>query len=111
MNFGRAWAGNGCRKCFDFSCQTPISNRIAVQSKFNEFARIRVLTNTHYDSSDSPPSCRDFLALCDRARRSASEVLQGLLNLSCFVHDLVNRNINDFDHWISIEFFDLFLEI
>ena len=35
---------------------------------------------------------RDFLALCDRARRSAAEVLQGLLNLSCFVHDLVNRN-------------------
>ena len=24
VNFGRAWAGYGCRKCFDFSCQERI---------------------------------------------------------------------------------------
>ena len=25
VNFGRAWAGNGCRKCFDFICPMHIS--------------------------------------------------------------------------------------
>ena len=26
-NFGRAWAGYGCRKCFDFSCQMHYSSQ------------------------------------------------------------------------------------
>ena len=63
MNFGRAWAGYGCRKCFDFSCQSQISIHrrylfLASQTSqhLNEFARqqIRIVTQAHLQPVELP---------------------------------------------------------
>ena len=53
------------------------------------------LRDMFLDPGALPPGARgprDFLALRDRVRRSASENLHSLFVLVCFVHDLVNRN-------------------
>ena len=58
MFFGRAWAGNGCRKCFDFSCQMQISEIISLSSKFIEFA-CKLLCRLCLKCISSAPSCQN----------------------------------------------------
>ena len=55
MNFGRAWAGYGCRKCFDFSCQCRslflVLLRPSQQTQYK-----CAPTNTHYAQAHSQPA-------------------------------------------------------
>ena len=57
-DFGRAWAANGCRKCFDFSCQMQISEIISLSSKFIEFA-CKLLCRLCLKCISSAPSCQN----------------------------------------------------
>ena len=103
-NFGRAWAGYGCRKCFDFSCQMKNSSQQILSQLLNSsassFATLSPLLSSNVSSyvvnDSSAFEARRaailpeiFFALRDRARHSA----QDLFNQKCLVIDLVIRNL------------------
>ena len=84
-------------KVFRFHLSNAYLILSGVLSKFNtSWKRLCILTQAFAArrAAKRARGPRDFLALRDRARRSASKNLHSLFDLVCFVHDLVNRNIN-----------------
>ena len=87
VNFGRAWAGYGCRKCFDFSCQMQNSSQQILSHLLNSSASSFATLSPLLSSNVSSYVVNDSSAF--EARRAANF----LFNQKCLVIDLVHRNV------------------
>ena len=98
VNFGRAWAGNGCRTCFEFSCQSQISipSLLRLLSKFNEFVRqqIRIVPQAHSQPAELP---KLKLSRAWSGDSKLQRLLNHLLAESC------ENNFQDLISWVWFE--------
>ena len=87
VNFGRAWAGYGYRKCFDSSCRMQNSSQQILSQLLNSSASSFATLSPLLSSNVSSYVVNDSSAF--EARRAANF----LFNQKCLVIDLVNRNV------------------